>query len=206
MSIKRDNPRQSRSEKSTSRREGANPAEEDSLFSTDDAGAENKACPEDSGTLPSRKGLLRSAMVLFLVLTHISAFMLGYYVTPPNTNNVISDGGNVAKELPQASKQLGPQGQGFDSAAQAQALLRLMVEKSGCKIYQLFFKIGADSFELSANLDEQTLTRTSFLPQGGGGVERWEGEVLERLQNAVSGKNFLLEGEAGGFAESPGFQ
>lgn len=137
--------------------------------------------------LPSRKGLLRCAVVLFLVLTHVCAFMLGYYLMPERIPHVLTPRFTEEHTLARAVRRLGRQEAGFSLPEQAQAMLRFMVDQPGRKVYELHFTRGVKRFKLEANLDSQVLSLSQTMPDGKGRVSRWNGTVLERLQHLAAG-------------------
>jgi len=156
--------------------------------------------------LPSRKGLLRCAMILLLVLTHISAFMLGYYLMPARVPFAVGPQLSPDRALSRVTRDLGRQAFDFTLPAQAQAMLRFMVDKPGRKIYELRFSNGLMRFELQADLDSQVLSLRQTMPDGSGKVSRWEGQVLERLQQAAAGQELGLEEGSDEPAETQFFQ
>lgn len=184
-------------------------AVDDDLLEYEDAAAGES--DQDAGTelLPSRKGLLRSAMVLLLVLTHICAFMVGYYLMPPRVPQFPRQTFSEVREPAKATRRLGRQEESFGLEAQARAMLSFMVEQPGSKLYELHFTTNLKRCRMQANLQQQVLSRKKILPDGSGKVERWEGDVLERLQQAAAGKGLELSdtetkgGEVRSIREAP---
>lgn len=168
--------------------------DEDLLAESEEMATTDAEASDQPEILPSRKGLLRSAMVVLLVLTHICAFMVGYYLMPPRVPQVLSPQFSEVHEPSRATRRLGRQKESFDLAAQARALLSFMVEQAGSKIYELHFTTHLKRCRLRANLQQQVLSRRELMPDGSGREERWEGQVLERLQSAAAGKGLDLEG------------
>lgn len=166
--------------------------EDEELLGGEEAKATADGHASGSELLPSRKGLLRSAMVVLLVLTHIFAFMVGYYLMPPRVPQFSRHTFSEVREPAKATRRLGRQEESFGLEAQARAMLSFMVEQPGSKLYELHFTTRLKRCQLQANLQQQVLTRKKVLPDGSGKVERWEGEVLERLQQAAAGEGLEL--------------
>lgn len=145
-------------------------------------------------------------MILLLVLTHISAFMLGYYLMPARVPFAVGPQLSPDRALSRVTRDLGRQAFDFTLPAQAQAMLRFMVDKPGRKIYELRFSNGLMRFELQADLDSQVLSLRQTMPDGSGKVSRWEGQVLERLQQAAAGQELGLEEGSDEPAETQFFQ
>ncbi len=143
-----------------------------------------------SAALPTLHGLLRCALVVLLVLTHTLTFMAGYYFALLQGDTRGKSPYDAPLPVPRAEKRLPRQGNDFDEASQANALLSLMVDNPGCKIYVLRFSKGIERYVLQADLSAQVLIREVVMPDGSGWVDQWQGDVLGRLRNGAAGVSF----------------
>ncbi len=157
--------------------------------------AEPEGAMDGESFLPSRRGLLRSALVLLLVLSHVLAFMVGYYLTPPRIQTVVGLSGAPPREQSSMVLRLGSQATPLDDPLQGLAMLNLMVEKPGHKIYEVHFSHGLERYELRADFTTQELARRTVRPDGSGFQESWSGTVLERLRRAAGGESFQAPDE-----------
>ncbi len=140
--------------------------------------------------LPGTRGLLLGAGILFLALSHVTAFFLGYFLGLPKAGLVEERAPHLQPTPTQAFRDLGLQDHSFDDTAQAQALLALLVEQSGHKQYIIRFNRESEHVNLTCDFTDKTLTRSTTHPNGSGRTERWRGDVLERLRNASGGRGF----------------
>lgn len=154
---------------------------------------------EEDDLLPSRKGLLQSAGIVFIIITHVLAFMAGYYLPPPQRGasaDAVSQKESQGLSLPQAVHNMGEVAVSYLDARQAKEMLALMARQPGRKIYELRFSRAGRRVTVTADLANQMLTRTRVLPDGSGNTTFWEGDILERLQDAAANGSFdFAEGE-----------
>ena len=161
------------------------------LLRTDDIHDDtNNDSSSDTLGLPATGGLLLGAGILFLALSHIAAFFLGYFLGQPGTVNVVHNPAKPPHKASAVTADLGRNGHFFNDASQAHALLSLLVEKGGSKRYVVRFTRGKENIELTCDFDTQTLTRLTTYTDGSGTTERWKGEILDRLRNAAGGHGF----------------
>lgn len=168
------------------------PKDQDLMHMADEEAGEHKehARLRESLSLPGSRGLLLGAGILFLALSHVTAFFLGYFLGLPKAGLLAEKTVRLAAPPSRAMIDLGPQDESFDEAAQAQALLALLVDKAGHKRYVVRFRRDSDLVSLTSDFTDKTLTRSITHPDGSGKTERWRGELLERLRNAAGGRGF----------------
>jgi hypothetical protein len=168
------------------------PKDQDLMHLADEETEEHQehARPGESLSLPGSKGLLLGACVVFLALSHVTAFFLGYFLGLPKDGLFAEKTVRLEAHPSQAMIHLGPKDESFDEASQAQALLALLVEKAGKKEYVVSFRKDSDQISLICDFNNMVLTRSTTHPDGSGTTERWRDDVLERLRNAAGGRGF----------------
>lgn len=144
----------------------------------------------ESLSLPGSKGLLLGAGIVFLALSHVTAFFLGYFLGLPKAGLFAEKTVHLAAPPSRAMIDLGPQDASFDEQSQAQALLALLVEQAGKKEYVIRFRKDSKQIILICDFNNKILTRSTTHADGSGTTERWNDDVLERLRNAAGGRGF----------------
>lgn len=97
----------------------------------------------------------------------------------PNASEVREKLGNVVE--------LSKKGVAFDDAALSAAMLELLLRKPGRDVYALEFTDGESLFLFWCDFQKKILVRSRTAKNGKGVTERWDGYVLDRLQNATQG-------------------
>lgn len=95
----------------------------------------------------------------------------------------------IAAEM--VKKDLGVKNPSFGSAGQAREMLSFIKDNPHQREYQITYKTEVDTVFLECDLATDTLTRVHKRKDGTGTAEKWQDDVLYRLQATTKGGSLM---------------